>query len=109
MKSMGGNEMLLKLSKNAFVRQYGNFTYVIERIKNFDRVYSDAEVFFRWITRTPLEKAEILKRICEIYSGANCAEIERDFDEFVDGLISDIYPLLIMNSLTKPLINLHKT
>ena len=81
--------MLLKLSKNAFVRQYGNFTYVVERIKNFDRVYSDAEVFFRWITRTPLEKAEILKRICEIYSGADWAEIERDFDEFVDGLISD--------------------
>lgn len=25
--------MLLKLSKNAFVRQYGEFTYVLERIK----------------------------------------------------------------------------
>ena len=25
--------MLLRLSKNAFVRQYGEFTYVLERVK----------------------------------------------------------------------------
>ena len=56
--------MLIRLSKNAYVRQYGPFTYVIERIRNFDQVYLDAEVFFRWLTREPMEIAEVLGNIC---------------------------------------------
>ena len=52
--------MLIRLSKNAYVRQYGPFSYVIERIRNFDQVYLDAEVFFRWLTREPMEIAEVL-------------------------------------------------
>ena len=46
--------MLLRLSKNAFVRQYGDFTYVLERVKCYDQVFKDAEVFMRWITRVML-------------------------------------------------------
>ena len=37
--------MLLRLSKNAFVRQYGDFTYVLERVKCYDQMFKDAEVF----------------------------------------------------------------
>lgn len=81
--------MLLKLSKNAFVRQYGEFTYVLERIKCYDQMFKDAEVFMRWITRTPMEKAEILKDICGVYVGADADEIERDFDEFIAPLIAE--------------------
>ena len=81
--------MLLKLSKNAFVRQYGEFTYVLERIKCYDQMFKDAEVFMRWITRAPMEKAEILKNICGVYVGADTDEIVRDFDEFVAPLIAE--------------------
>ena len=56
--------MLLRLSKNTFVRQYGEFTYVLERIKCYDQMFKDAEVFMRWIPRVPMEKSEILKKIC---------------------------------------------
>ena len=38
---------LLGLSKNAFVRQYGEFTYVLERVKCYDQMFKDAEVFMR--------------------------------------------------------------
>lgn len=82
--------MLIRLSKNAYVRQYGPFAYVIERIKNFDQVYCDAEVFFRWLTREPMEIDEVLANICKVYSANEetaVAEITTDFNEFIDSLI----------------------
>ena len=81
--------MLLRLSKNAFVRQYGEFSYVLERIKNYDQMFKDAEVFMRWITRTPMEKHEILKNICSVYAGVSENEIAHDFDEFIAPLIEE--------------------
>ena len=81
--------MLLKLSKNAFVRQYGEFTYVLERIKCYDQMFKDAEVFMRWIARTPMEKSEILKNICGVYAGADADEIAHDFDDFIAPLIAE--------------------
>ena len=81
--------MLLKLSKNAFVRQYGDFTYILERVKCYDQMFKDAEVFMRWITRTPMEKAAILKNICEVYSGTDERVIAADFDEFILPLIAE--------------------
>ena len=81
--------MLLRLSKNAFVRQYGEFTYVLERVKCYDQMFKDAEVFMRWITRAPMEKGEILKNICSVYVGADEKEIARDFDEFIAPLIDE--------------------
>ena len=79
--------MLIRLSKNAYVRQYGPFTYVIERIRNFDQVYLDAEVFFRWLTRKPMEIAEALGNICKVYDGADQLQINQDFNEFIAPLI----------------------
>ena len=76
--------MLLKLSKNAFVRQYGEFTYVLERIKCYDQMFKDAEVFMRWITRTPMEKSEILKNICGVYVGADADVTIFDYDKIQD-------------------------
>ena len=71
------------------MRQYGEFTYVLERIKCYDQMFKDAEVFMRWITRTPMEKAEILKNICGVYVDADTEEIMRDFDEFIAPLIAE--------------------
>lgn len=79
--------MLIRLSKNAYVRQYGPFTYVVERIQNFDQVYMDAEVFFRWLTREPMDVAEVLGNICKVYEGADQVEINHDFNEFIAPLI----------------------
>ena len=81
--------MMLRLSKNAYVRQFGPFTYVIERIKNFDQVFSDAEPFFRWITRVPIEKAEVIDNILTVYTGVDRATIEEDFDELMAPLIAE--------------------
>ena len=89
MISMGkrSNEMLLRLSRNAFVRQYGPFTYVLGRIRNYDQMFIDAEVFFRWLTRTPEESSLILEKILNEYPTANKAEIEEDFVQLMNLLI----------------------
>ena len=81
--------MLLRLSKNAFVRQYGEFTYVLERIKNFDTMFKDAEVFMRWITRKPIDTREIIKNICNVYEGVDNIEIANDFNEFLIELVAN--------------------
>lgn len=80
--------MLIRLSKNAFVRQYGPFTYVLERISNFDQMFLDAEVFMRWITRTPIDFDQCVSNICEVYTTTDRAVIVADFREFVEMLVS---------------------
>lgn len=80
--------MLLRLARQGYVRQYGNFTYVFGKVNAFDQVYDGAEVFMRWITREPREKADILKNICGVFSGADPNEIAGDFEEFLAPLIA---------------------
>ena len=81
--------MLMRLSKNTFVRQFGPFTYVIGRIKAFDQMYRDAEPFFRWLTRKPIEKDELLKNTCSVFAGVDEQEIRTDFDAFMAPLIAE--------------------
>lgn len=81
--------MLLRLSKNAFVRQYGEFTYVLERIADFDSMYCNADVFMRWIGREARDEKEILANICAVYDDVEKAEIVRDFHEFIATLIEN--------------------
>lgn len=81
--------MLLRLSKNAYVRQYGPFTYVLERIRAYDEMFTDAEVFMRWITREALPKEQIVANICGVYSGTDPKIIAADFDEFLVSLVAE--------------------
>ena len=81
--------MLLRLSKNTFVRQFGPFTYIIGRIRAFDRMFRDAEPFFRWLTREPIEKEELLAKICSVYVGVKESEIESDFNALMAPLVSE--------------------
>jgi len=81
--------MFLRLSKNAFVRQYGPFTYILNRISSYDEMFADAEVFMRWITRTPMSVPDILGNICKVYAGTDQSIIAQDFNEFIGPLIQE--------------------
>ena len=81
--------MLLRLSKNAFVRQFGPFTYILNRLNAYDEMFTDAEVFMRWITRTAMPKSEIVANICKVYTGTDPQIIGVDFDEFIAQLIEE--------------------
>jgi radical SAM protein with 4Fe4S-binding SPASM domain len=79
--------MLLKYSKNTFVRQFGRFTYILDRIQSADQMFADAEVFFKAIRRQPRGKDEILKEICSAFMDVDVAEIAADFDDLIAPLI----------------------
>ncbi|MBQ7251036.1 MAG: hypothetical protein IJS32_00355 [Kiritimatiellae bacterium] len=79
---------LLRLSKNAFVRQYGPFTYVLERIGSREKMFLDAEPFLQWIAREAREKKEIVERISGLFAGVDRETVERNFDEFLAPLLA---------------------
>ena len=89
--------MFLKLSKNTYVRQYGPFTYILGRIRNFDQMYTDAEVFMRWITRKPTHKDAILERIFSVFNDVDPDIIVNDFNDFITPLINEKIILAAQN------------
>ena len=45
--------MLMRLARQTFVRQYGEFTYLFGKVTAFDQVFRSAGPFFAHITRQP--------------------------------------------------------
>jgi radical SAM protein with 4Fe4S-binding SPASM domain len=80
--------MLLRLARQAYTRQFGEFTYVFGKVSAFDEVFLNAKVFLQGITRTPRPKDEILQEIFAAYVGADNEEIARDFDAFLAPLLA---------------------
>ena len=80
--------MKIRLARNAFVRQYGEYTYVLNRVQAFDQVYKNASVFFRWITRkaTDLDSVEAL--VLGFYGAEFAHEVQSDFRSFVRDMVS---------------------
>lgn len=76
--------MLIRLSKNAVIRQYGDFTYVLERISSHDEIFRDAEVFFRWITREAIEEGRLVELVCSVYAGEDGARVREDLMDFLE-------------------------
>lgn len=79
--------MLIKLSKNTVVRQYGPFTYLLGRIRGQDQMFAHAEPFFRYLSREPQDREEVLGNICRACEGGTPQEIGRDFDGLFRPLI----------------------
>ena len=79
--------MLMRLSRNGFLRQYGPFTYVFDRLAAFDEMVRDAEPFFRGLSREPREKEALVRETLAAFDGADEAEVRRDFDELYAPLL----------------------
>ena len=78
--------MLYKLSRNTFLREYGPYTYIQNIRSGADVMFKDATRFFRWLTRTPIGKDEILRKLSSEYD-ISAAEVENDLDSLLDPLI----------------------
>lgn len=79
--------MLLRLARRTYVRQYGEFTYVYDRVSASDQIFQSAGPFFSHITRRSKEKKIIIDEIASDYSGVTRETIERDFEELFNPLI----------------------
>ena len=79
--------MLMRLARQTYVRQYGEFTYLFGKVTAFDQVFRSAGPFFSHITREPKDRNVIIDEIVADYVDAPRDVIEKDFDEFFAPLI----------------------
>lgn len=79
--------MLMRLARQTYVRQYGEYTYLFGRVTAFDEMFRDAEPFMRFLTRTPQEKDLIVDRIAALFAGVERATVAADFDAFMTPLV----------------------
>ena len=80
--------MLMRLARQTFVRQYGEFTYLFGKVTAFDQVFRSAGPFFAHITRQPKERDAIIDEIVKDYAAAPREMVAKDFDEFFAPLIA---------------------
>ena len=80
--------MKLRLARQTFIRQYGEFTYLFGKVTAFDEVFKDAAPFLAHITREPKEKSQIVDEIVADYVDAPKEVVARDFDEFLAPLLT---------------------
>ncbi len=79
--------MLMRLSRNAFIREYGPYTYIRDRHGNQDYMFKDAAPFFKHIDRTPHDESEIVARITVEFENCDIATIRSDFAAMIDPLV----------------------
>lgn len=89
--------MIYKLSRNTFVRDYGPYTYVQNIRQGTDVMFKDASCFFKWLTRTPIDKNEILRRIAAENDNVPMSEIQSDFDALLEPLVKQGWVLVADN------------
>ncbi len=81
--------MLVRLSKNSFVRIYdnGKLGYITNQLTRHDRTYDESGAdFLSQITRQPVSVDDAVDKICLLYKGADRKTIRQDFIDFVNDL-----------------------
>ena len=82
--------MLVKLSKNTFVRFIDEETvYITNQLTRFDRTYNETgSDFLHEISRSPRNIHEIIESLSALYGkSVTRQKLEKDFSFFVDDLV----------------------
>lgn len=82
--------MLIKLSKNSFVRIYdnGEVGYIFSQLTRHDRCYINSGVdLLSALSRTPKDREQFISELVQIYNNADVAIVKRDLNDMLDSLI----------------------
>ncbi|MBQ3288947.1 MAG: radical SAM protein [Kiritimatiellae bacterium] len=90
--------MLMRLARQTYVRQYGEFTYLFGKVSSFDQVFRSAGPFFAHITRQPKKRDAIIDEIMHDYADVSREIVEKDFDELFSPLIAQKVILIGKNA-----------
>lgn len=95
--------MLIRQSKNTFVRFYDDSVHIVNQLSFQDRVYDETGAdFLKEINRTPQEVDDIVDRLKTLYGDSvSLQELYDDFMEFVSDLVEHKY--LVMGKTTEEL------
>ncbi len=85
--------MLIRLSKNSFVRCYDDYAYIVNQITQVDLSYNETGAeYLRMISREPQDVNDILNKLFLIYGSSN--ELCNDFNNFINHL-AQLYFLVL--------------
>lgn len=87
--------MLIKQSKNSFIRTTERYGYITNQLTRHDRSYDAFGAdLLREISREPQEVDDIVNRLLNIYIGVDFATLKTDFMEFAESLAKDHFIVL---------------
>ena len=77
--------MLVRQTKNTFIRFYEDKVYIMNQMTRYDRVYNETGAdFLKTISRQPIEVDLIIDKLDALYGGSVSRDkLERDFKEFI--------------------------
>ena len=81
--------MRIKLSPDAFVRQYGPYSYIVNSYTSKDFVFSEAQSFLSCLHRTDVELSEVINGLKSKFTDVNEDALKQDFLEFLSPLIRE--------------------
>lgn len=81
--------MLIRQSKNTFIRTTKKYGYITNQMTRMDRCYNESGAdWLREISREPREVNDIVMSLSKLYENPDINVIRRDFMEFVDSLVA---------------------
>lgn len=87
--------MLIKQSKNSFIRTTERYGYITNQLTRHDRSYdSFGADLLREISREPQKVDDIVNRLLTTYEGVDFATLKADFMEFAESLAKDHFIML---------------
>lgn len=82
--------MLIRQSKNSFIRTTKRYGYIINQLTRHDRCYDEnGALWLNEITREPQEIDDIINRLFAQYEDADFERLKEDFIEFAKSLARD--------------------
>ena len=82
--------MLIRQSKNSFIRCTEHYGYITNQLTRHDRVYDEFGAdLLRLITREPQRINDIVQQLTNIYEDVDTKTLLKDFTEFAESLARD--------------------
>ena len=79
--------MLIKQSKNTYIRCTDKYGYIIDQLTRQDRVYNEIGAWFlKQIGRTPKSIESVVSSLLQIFEDVSEEELKKDFLDFIDSL-----------------------
>lgn len=79
--------MLVRLARQTYVRHYGEFSYIFGKVSSYDQMFTNANIFLKYLSRISQPKDVIIDKIFSEYSDVQRSVIESDFEEFISPLL----------------------
>lgn len=87
--------MLIRQSKNSFIRTTDHYGYITNQLTRQDRCYDEAGAdWLKEINREPQEIDEIVNRLLKTYTDVDFVNLKSDFMEFAESLAHNKFVML---------------